>query len=39
MAASRLPLTLAKMPAGAGHSWVGARAFAIASTNDQPRGS
>jgi hypothetical protein len=38
MAASRLPLTLAKMPAGAGHSWVGVRQFAIASTNDQPRG-
>jgi hypothetical protein len=39
MASSRLYLTLEKMPAAAGHSWVGARTFAIASTNDQPRGT
>jgi hypothetical protein len=34
MAALRLTLTM--KPAAAGHSWVGARTFAI--TNDQPRG-
>jgi hypothetical protein len=32
-----LRLKLAMMPAAAGHSWVGARTFAI--TNDQPRGT
>jgi hypothetical protein len=37
MAPSRLKLAL--MPAAAGHSWVGARPFAIASTNDLPRGT
>jgi hypothetical protein len=26
------------LPAAAGHSWVSERTFAIASTNDQPRG-
>jgi hypothetical protein len=29
-------LSLKPMPAAAGHSWVGARTFAI--TNDEPRG-
>jgi hypothetical protein len=38
MATSRLYLSLKPMPAAAGHSWVGARPFAIATTNDQPRG-
>jgi hypothetical protein len=38
MAASRLYL-LKPMPARAGHSWAEARAFAIAMTNDQPRGT
>jgi hypothetical protein len=37
MASSRLYLAL-KMPAAAGHSWVPARTFAIATSNDQPRG-
>jgi hypothetical protein len=38
MAASRLYL-LEPMPARAGHSWAEARPFAIAGTNDQPRGT
>jgi hypothetical protein len=37
--ASRRLLTLTPMPAAAGHSWVSARTFASASTNDQPRGT
>jgi len=36
MARSRLYLK--SMPAGAGHSWVEARTFIGAPTNDQPRG-
>jgi hypothetical protein len=38
MATSCLYL-LKPMPALAGHSWVEARPFAIAVTNDQPRGT
>jgi hypothetical protein len=38
MAARRMYL-LKPMSAIAGHSWVGARPFAIATTNDQPRGT
>jgi hypothetical protein len=38
MAASRLHL-LKPTPAAAGRSWVEARPFAIAMTNDQPRGT
>jgi hypothetical protein len=38
MATSRLYL-LKPMLAAAGHSWVEARPFAIAITNDQPRGT
>jgi hypothetical protein len=38
MASSRLYLAPKSMPAAAGHSWVQARTFAIATTNDQPRG-
>jgi len=38
MATSRLYL-LKPMPAPAGHSWLEARAFAVATTNDQPRGT
>jgi hypothetical protein len=37
MAFSRLYLN--SMPAAAGHSWVEARTFLGAPTNDQPRGS
>jgi hypothetical protein len=37
--ASRLYLPLKPMPAAAGHSWVEARPFGIAPTNDQPRGT
>jgi len=37
MATSRLYLHK-PMPAAAGHSWVEARPFAIATSNDQPRG-
>jgi hypothetical protein len=39
MATSRLYLLTKPMPAAAGHSWVEARTFAIATTNDQPRGT
>jgi len=39
MASSRLYLALKPMPAAAGHSWVEARTFAIATSNDQPRGT
>jgi hypothetical protein len=35
---ARCHLYLESMPAGAGHSWVEARTFIGASTNDQPRG-
>jgi hypothetical protein len=38
MATSRA-YTSTQMPAAAGHSWLGARPFAIAETNDLPRGS
>jgi hypothetical protein len=38
MATSRLSAHLVMKPAAAGRSWVGARTFAIASTNDEPRG-
>jgi hypothetical protein len=38
MATSRMYLSLKRMPAAAGHSWVKARPFAIATSNDQPRG-
>jgi hypothetical protein len=38
MATSR-PYLLKPMPALAGHSWAEARPFAIAGTNDQPRGT
>ena len=38
MATSRT-YALKPMPAAAGHSWVGARPFAIDLTNDQPRGT
>jgi hypothetical protein len=37
--ASRLSLALMPKPAAAGHSWVEARPFAIAGTNDQPLGT
>jgi hypothetical protein len=37
--ASRLHLPLKPMPAAAGHLWVEARPFAIATSNDQPRGT
>jgi hypothetical protein len=37
MAASRL-LSLKPMPAAAGHRSVEARTFAVATSNDQPRG-
>jgi hypothetical protein len=37
--ASRLFLALMPKPAAAGHSWVEARPFAIATSNDQPRGT
>jgi hypothetical protein len=36
MASNRLSAKL--MPAAAGHSWVEARTFIGAPTNDQPRG-
>jgi hypothetical protein len=39
MDTSRLYLPLMSMPAAAGHSWVEARLFAIATSNDQPRGT
>jgi hypothetical protein len=39
MATSHVYLPMKPMPAAAGHSWVGARTFAIATTNDLPRGS
>ena len=32
-------LPLKPMPAAAGHVWVEARPFAIATSNDQPRGT
>ena len=35
---ARSHLYLESMPAGAGHSWVEARTFIGAPTNDQPRG-
>jgi hypothetical protein len=38
MASRRLFLQPKPMPAAAGHSSVGARTIAIATTNDQPRG-
>ena len=38
MANRRMYADLVK-PAAAGRTWVGARTFAIASTNDQPRGN
>jgi hypothetical protein len=38
MAWSRLYLPLKPMPAAAGHWSVEARSFAIATSNDQPRG-
>jgi hypothetical protein len=39
MGTCRLYLHLSSMPAVAGRSWVEARPFAIATSNDQPRGT
>jgi hypothetical protein len=39
MASCRRYLPLKSMPAAAGHLWVEARPFAIAPSNDQPRGT
>jgi hypothetical protein len=39
MGTSRLYLPLMPMPAAAGHRWVEARLLAIATSNDQPRGT
>jgi hypothetical protein len=39
MVTSPVYLPTKPMPAAAGHSWVRAEAFAIATSNDLPRGS
>jgi hypothetical protein len=39
MATCRSYTSQKPMPVAAGHSWLGVRTFAIAETNDLPRGS